>query len=80
MTEDFSDPDDPFTPVGAGALSLGGGAPPPSAGVPGSGLGAAASLRPVAAVECHFEPSASAKSELARSKPTGVAEAVRPWY
>ena len=48
MTEDFSDPDDPFTPVGTGVLSLGDGTPPPSAGVPGSGLGAAASLRPVA--------------------------------
>ena len=48
MTEDFSDPDGPFTPVGTGALPLGGGAPPPPAGEPGSGLGAAASLRPAA--------------------------------
>ena len=48
MTEDFSDPDDPFTLVGTGALSLDGGAPTPSAGVPGSDLGVAASLRSVA--------------------------------
>ena len=48
MAEDFSGPGGPFAQVGAGSLPLGGRAPLPPEGVPGSELGAPASLRPLA--------------------------------